>query len=60
MVEQMQEQRYPFLSVGVVLSCAQTMVRLSVFVIFNVLTVVNACDYTQGLYGHRNRVCTGS
>ena len=40
MVEKLQEQRYPFLSVRVVLSSVQTMVWLSVFVIFNVLTVV--------------------
>ena len=50
-----QEQRYPFLSVCAVFSCVQTMVGCG---IFNVRTdVVDACDCTRGLYGHRKRVC---
>ena len=30
------------------------------FAVFNVCTDVDACDSTQGLYGHRKRVCTES
>ena len=33
---------------------------MPVFGIFNVGTDVDARDCTQGLYGHRQRVCTGS
>ena len=36
------------------------MVWLPLFGIFNVRTHVDACDCTQGLYGHRKRVCTGN
>ena len=53
LVQQPQEQRYPFLPVCAVFSCVQTMVWLLVFVIFNVRTYVDACDYTQGLYEQR-------
>ena len=55
-----QEQRYPFLSVQVVISCVPTMVRLPVFGVFNVLTDVDAYDCTRGLYEHSNRVCAGN
>jgi len=47
----LQEQRYPF-----VFLC----VWLQVFGIFNVRRIINACTCVQGLYGHRNRVCTES
>ena len=40
--------------------CVQTMAWLPVFETFNVCTDVDACDCTQGLYGHRKRVCTES
>ena len=33
---------------------------LPLFVIFNMRTDVDACDRTRGLYGHRDRICTGS
>ena len=59
-LQQWQEQRYPFLTVRAVFSCVQTKVWLPVLGIFNVRTDVNACDCTQGLYGHRNRVCAES
>ena len=36
------------------------MVWLPMFGIFNVRTDADACDCTRGLYGHRERVCTGS
>ena len=36
------------------------MVWLPVFGIVNVRTGVDACHCTQGLYGHRKGVCTGS
>ena len=36
------------------------MVWLPVFGIFHVRTDVDACDCTRGLYGDRNKVCTGS
>ena len=58
--EQLQEQRYPFLSVCAVFSCVQTMAWLPVFGSFNVHTHVEACNCTRGLYWHRKRVCTGS
>jgi len=50
------EQRYPFLSVCVVFSCVQTMVRLPVFEVFNVGTDNDACDLARWLYEHRDRV----
>ena len=59
-LQQPQEQRYPFLAVCVVFSFVQTVVWLPVFGNFNVCTDVDACDCTQGLYGHRKRVCTES
>ena len=40
--------------------CVQTMLWLPAFGIFNVRTDADACNCTQGLYGHRKRVCTGS
>ena len=40
--------------------CVQTMVWLPMFGIFNTRTDVPACNCTQGLYGHRKRVCTES
>ena len=49
---QPQEQCYPFLSVCAVCLCVQTMLWLPVFGIFNVLTDVDACDCTRGLYRH--------
>ena len=56
-----QEQRYPFLSVCAAFSCVQTVVFYgSVFGTFNARTYVDSCVYTRGLYGHRERVCTGS
>ena len=55
-----QEQRYPFLSVRAAFSCVQTMVWLPGFGIFTCVTDVDACDCTQRLYGHRQRVCAGS
>ena len=58
--QQPQEQRYPFLSVCAVFLCVQTMVWLPMFGIFNTHTDVPACNCTQGLYGHRKRVCTES
>ena len=57
-VQQLQEQRYPFLPVCAVFSCVQTMVWLAVFVICNVHTHVDASDCTRGLYGHRTSVST--
>ena len=45
-------QRYPFLSVCVVVSCVQTMVWLPVFGICNVRIYVGACDFSRGLYRH--------
>ena len=42
--QQLQVQRYPFLSVCVVFLCVQTMVWLRVFGIVNVSTDVDACD----------------
>ena len=58
--QQLQEQRYPFLSVCAVFPCVQTMIWLPVFGFFNVRTDGDACDCTRGLYGHRKRVCTES
>ena len=58
--QQPQEQRYPFLSACVVFSCVPTVVWLPKCGIVNVRTDVDACDDTRGLYGHRQRVCTGS
>ena len=58
--QELQEQCYPFLLVSAVFPCVQTMVWLPVFGIFNVHADVDACDCTQGLYGHRKRVCTGN
>ena len=40
--------------------CVQTMVWLPVFWSFDVHTDLDACDCTQGMYGHRKRVCTGN
>ena len=57
-VQELQEQRYPFLSVCAVFLCVQTMAWLPAFGIFNVRTDVDACDCTRVLYGHRKRVCT--
>ena len=37
----------------------QTMVRMSVFGIFNVRTDADVCDCTRGHYGHRNIVRAG-
>ena len=59
-LQQPQEQRYPFLTVGVVFLCVWTKVCLPVLGFFNVHTGVNACDCTQGLYGHCKRVCCES
>ena len=50
--QQLQEQRYPFLSVCVVFSCVQAMVRLPASGIVNVHTDDDACSCTWGLYGH--------
>ena len=50
----------PFLSACAVFVGVQTMVWLTVFGTFNMRTDVHACDFTQGLYGHRKRVCTES
>ena len=47
-VQQLQEQRYPFLPVCAVFSCVHTMVWLAVFVICNVHTDVDASDCTRG------------
>ena len=58
--QQPQEQRYPFLSVWVVLLCVQTMVWLPVFGIFNVPSAVDTRDCTQGPYGLCIGVCTGT
>ena len=58
--QQLQEHNYPFLSVCVVFSCAQVIVWRPVFRISNVGTDTDECDCTRGLYGHRQRVCTGS
>ena len=58
--QQPQEQRYPFLSVCAAFTCVQTMVRLSVFKLFNLCTDVDACVCTQGLYTHRKTACTES
>ena len=52
-LQQPQEQRHPFLTVGVVYLCVQTKVWLPMLGILNVYTDVNACDCTRGLYGHR-------
>ena len=54
--QQPQEQRYPFLSMRAVFSCAQTMVRLPVFGIFNVHTDADTCDCMQGLYRRHHRL----
>ena len=51
------EHCYPFPLKGVVFLCVQTVVWLPVFGIFNTLTDVDACDCTQGLYGHHKTVC---
>ena len=51
--QQVQEQRYLFLSVCTVFLCAQTMVWLPMFEIFNMRTGVDAWDCTRGLYGNR-------
>ena len=48
------------LSVSAVCSCVRTVLWLPVFEIFNVSTDVEVRDSTQGLYGHRKRVCTES
>ena len=48
-VQQLQEQRYPFLPVCAVFSCVQTMVWLPMFGILNVCKDVDACDCTRGL-----------
>ena len=56
--QQPQDQHYPFLSVCGGFSFVWTMVWLPVFEIFNTCTDVDACDFTQGLCGHRKRVCT--
>ena len=57
-LQQPQEQRYPFLTVRAVFSWVQTKVWLQMLGTFNVLTDVNACDCTRGLYGHHEKVCT--
>ena len=59
-LQQPQEQRYPFLPACAVLSCFQTVVYLPMLGIFNVRTDVTTRDCTQGLHGHRKRVCTES
>ena len=51
--QQLQEQRYPLLSVFAVFPCVQTTVWLSVFGIFNMRPDVDVCDCTRGLYRHR-------
>ena len=56
--QQLQEQCYPLLLVFAVFLCVQTMVWLPVFAIFNMSTVVDACECTRGLYGHCRRVCS--
>ena len=47
-------------SVCYIFVCPDNGIRLPVFGIFNTCTGVEACDCTQGLYGHRKRVCTKS
>ena len=56
--QQPQEQRYPVLSVYAVFSGVQTLVWLLVSGICKVCTDVDACNCTQGLYGHCKRACT--
>ena len=46
--QQLQEQCYPLLSMCAVFPCVQTMVQLPVCGVFNVSTVVDACDCTWG------------
>ena len=59
-LQQLQEQRYPFLTVHAIFSCVEAMVCLPMLGIFNVRTDVFACDCTRGLYRHLKRVCTES
>ena len=59
-LKQPQKQRYPFLTMRVVLSCVQTKVWLPVLGIFNMRTDVQTCDCTGGLYRHLRTVCTES
>ena len=58
--QQLQEQRYPSLSMYPVCSCVQTMLWLSMPGIINMRTDVDASVCTRGLYGHRKRACIGS
>ena len=53
--QQLQEQRYPFLSVCAVSSCVQTMVWLPVFGSFDLYTDEDACHCTWGLHRHSKR-----
>ena len=55
-----QEQRYPFLTVRAVFLCVQRNVWLPMLGMFNARTDVNTRVCTQGLYGHRKRLCTES
>ena len=47
-IQQPQEQRYPFLPTHAVFSCVHTKVRLLMLGVFNVRTDVNACGCTRG------------
>ena len=58
--QQLQEQRYPFLSVCVVFSRVRTLVWLPVSGIFHVHTDADACNCTLGLFWHHKRVCSES
>ena len=49
-----------FLPLHAVFLCVQRMVWLPVFEILNGGTYTDACNCTQGLYGHGKGVCTGS
>ena len=55
--QQPQEQRYPFLPECVVIAFVQA--RYMAASVWDVYVRTDACDCTQGLYGHRKRVCTG-
>ena len=52
------EQCYPFQLVCAGPSCVQTLIWLPMFGIFNVHTDVDACDYMQGRYKHRQKKLT--
>ena len=59
-LQQLQEQRYPFLTVCAEFSCVQTKVSLPMLGIFNVHTDVTVCHCTRGPYRHSKRVSTES